>query len=264
MVLPHVEYARWPETTLQEVPPTREATNLASGLRSALGLGDAPLGRIESICAVAGVVVRQIPLRGAQGGLEASLTPRVGGFEVTVDTEPRGGWGLVPSHLREMLQRHRLRFRIAHELGHTFFYDRSGDRPRRIVPDSEEQEVFCDEFARAFLIPSAAIPPRLANPRVVAELSRSYDVSLEVAARATAAHSPDLWLGLYVRRSGKTSPQWLSSMSMGPPWISSWVSEWDTELFDSPLHRNGRGWSAAGVGLAGRRQIVVIARRTAS
>jgi len=257
----HPKGRQWPEITLHDVPPAGHAAALAMELRLALGIGEAPLGPIETLCALGGVVVREMSLRGARGGLEATLVTRSEGFEVTVDAEPRGGWGLVPVHLRDGLRRHRLRFRVAHELAHTLFYDRSGDRPQRLVPDSEEQELFCDEFARALLIPPAAIPPWLANPRVVVELSRQYDVSLEVAARATAASSCDLWLGLYVHGSGQINPQWLSSLDTGPPWINAWIKEWGPVSGESALHRGDGNWSASGIGLASRCQILVIARR---
>jgi hypothetical protein len=259
-----VRAAYWPETTFHQVPPIGHAATLAMELRCALGLGRAPLGPIGPICRASGACLRVKPLRSAQGGLEAILSPRIGGFEITVDTEPPGGWGFVPAHLREALHRHRLRFRVAHELGHTFFYDRGSKHPRRMVPDSNDQEQFCDEFARALLIPPAAIPLRLPDPRAVVELAQQYDVSLEVAVRAAAAKCPDLWLGLYVRRPGETIPQWLSSPNVGPSWVRSWVDELGFSDTDLRIHRTEGGWDVVGVGLADRRQLLMVARRQAS
>jgi hypothetical protein len=252
---------QWPEITLRAVPPVGHAAALAMELRLAAGIGEAPLGPMETLCALGGVLVRETSLRGARGGLEATLVTRREGFEVTVDAEPRGGWGNVPAHLRDGLRRHRLRFRVAHELAHTLFYDRSGNRPQRLVPNSEEQELFCDEFARALLIPPAVIPPRLTDPRAVVELSRQYDVSLEVAARAAAASCCHLWFGLYVYSSGQINPQWLSSLEMGPPWINAWMEEWSLASGDSALGRGDGNWFASGIGLASRRQVLVVARR---
>src|ERR1700687_5339224 len=53
----------------------------------------------------------------------------------------------------------RQRFSIAHELGHTFFYDRSM-RPARRLPQrvSNREEQFCDVFAGELLAPVATIP----------------------------------------------------------------------------------------------------------
>lgn len=256
-----VKTAPWPETTFRRVPPIGHAATLAMELRRSLGVGRDPLGPIEAICRASGAHLRVMPLRSAQRGLEAILATRAGGFEITVDTEPSGGWGFVPLHLRDALHRHRLRFRVAHELGHTFFYDRGGNHPQRVVLDSADQEQFCDEFARALLIPSAAIPERLADPRVVVEMARHYDVSLEVAVRAAAAKFPDLWLGLYVRHPGETRPQWLSSPSVGPPWMRPWVHEFGAVPDDSRTYHSEGSWDAVGVELATRRQLLVIARR---
>jgi len=248
---------------LRSVPFSDQAAVLALGVRKALGIARAdvaPVGRIEEICRTAGIKLRLRRLRGKDDGLQAVLAACPGGFEVTVDTEPPGGWKSVPETIRPGLHRHRLRFRVAHELAHTLFYDRTTPRPHRIVPDSTEQEAFCDVFARAFLVPPAGIPPRIADPAVVVSLARRYDVSLEVAVRAVAAAHPDMWFGLYLDQADGATPQWLSSAAAGPPWMQWWVRRLDPASDCAKAHHPRDGWIGTALPLPARRQLLVIAR----
>lgn len=47
-----------------------------------------------------------------------------------------------------------LYFRLCHEVGHTFFYERSGtlDRFLRLQPPGPEEELFCDMFAASLVV----------------------------------------------------------------------------------------------------------------
>jgi hypothetical protein len=113
-------------------------------------------------------------------------------FRIWVDPTPPGGWARIDAAVRPILRRHRLRFRVAHEIAHSFFYQRGSGVPRRAVPDSPEQEDFADVFARALLVPAYAA--RATKPTVedIVALHERYDVSLQVAVRAVAEINPGL------------------------------------------------------------------------
>jgi hypothetical protein len=83
-----------------------------------------------------------------------------------------------------------LRFRVAHEVAHAFFYRRRRGEPERLVHDTPEQERFADEFARALLVPCGLAAEADPTAGGVLRLQQLCDVSLEVAVRAFAdAHS---------------------------------------------------------------------------
>lgn len=94
----------------------------------------------------AGWRLRTARLRCGGSHIQALLVPLAdGGFEVVIDDEPTP----VEEDLIERGQisvRDVRDFRIAHELGHSFFYRRH--RPaRRSRRPSAIEERFCDEFA---------------------------------------------------------------------------------------------------------------------
>jgi hypothetical protein len=113
---------------------------------------------------------------------------RSGRFRIVVDPTPAAGWGGLTDDQQAILARHRTRFRVAHELAHTFFYRTSGGRPTRLFPaGSDVEEQFADEFARSLLAPG---PVSQASAREILHLQAEWDVSLEVAARACAGAAP--------------------------------------------------------------------------
>jgi len=192
----------WPTGPLACVPGDDGAHAMAWRVRRAIlgqGCEDEPLLDLSSVCDAARVSVKEQILSAALRGQEALLTPHNGdSFAIVVDTTPRGGWGDGDGvDTREEVRRHRLRFRVGHELGHTFFYWRDGGRPRRHLLDSANQERFCDTFSRALLVPPAAVAQLPVSSQTVIYLQRTYDVSLEVAARALAAAHPDARVGLW-------------------------------------------------------------------
>ena len=84
----------------------------------------------------------------------------------------------------------RRRFSLAHEIGHTLFYDcDDGEiKPRKDSPRGENLEAACHKAASMILIPSKALqremkqqPPT--NAVVVVELANRFDVSAEVMLR---------------------------------------------------------------------------------
>jgi hypothetical protein len=148
------------------------------------------------------------------GGAQGFLIPKVNGrrFRIEVDPEPAAGWESVAPNLRKSLARHRTRFLVAHELAHTFFFADGPTGPERVVFDSPGQETFCDELARALLVPHEAAVELPFTPEGVVELQRRFDVSMEVALRsAVAAHGETGVAWLLLQRDEETLVQWTSA-----------------------------------------------------
>lgn len=205
----------WPGL-LRSTPSARDAGEVADAVRLATMWRAAATGRLDehALCRRGGFVLEEAKLHAAEGRLEALLFPWEGDrFRIVIDSEPRGGWDRVEPERRAELRRHRLRFRLAHEVGHTLFYDRSGSRPRSVVRPSAAQEVFCDEFARALLVPLGYASALPATADSVVDLHRRFDVSVELACRALArAHRGRLDVSVAViNRDGDLRLQWSSS-----------------------------------------------------
>lgn len=177
----------WAEGCLGRVPLPSETGWLADEVRCAVS----PSGNLDALCSAAAARVVERDLGAELGESQAALVPQSqGGFRIWVDPTPCGGWGSVDPTLRVSVRRHRLRFRVAHELAHTLFYRRTNGRPRRVLPGSPEEERFADDFARALLVPSSAANRAVPTPPGLLNLQRACDVSIEVAARALhAAHA---------------------------------------------------------------------------
>jgi hypothetical protein len=152
------------------------------------------------LCELGGFQIRERRLSAADGGRQAALVPaaRSDRFVIEIDAEPPGGWDLVPAGEREALARHRQRFRLGHELAHSYFYTRRpGQGPRRRVAGSARLEAFCDEYARALLIPPQAAARFAPTAQAIFTLQRRYDTSLELAARALAMAHPAARIALW-------------------------------------------------------------------
>lgn len=220
---------------LRNVPNYSGAARLAEETRSGI-LGAHAKERLADFRRVAHYGRFRIvngPLDAKRGRLEGLLVPLDDDyFGISVDPSPKGGWRTVDQHLRGELRRHRTRFRVAHEVAHSFFYRRrAGASPERCVFDSPQQERFCDDFARAFLVPhevAAAIEP---SAPVVHALHRYFDVSLELAARAAARAHPDIGVALfYSSDAAETRVQWVAG-----PHRREWYGE-ARKLADEALH----------------------------
>lgn len=202
----------WPRLLLDHVPGPEETLGFAAKVRQAvLGVGSPlrPLGDILDICRLGRFSVRERPLGGARGGLEAVLAPAPeDSFEIHVDPEPAGGWGNIPDAVRPILRRHRLRFRIAHEIAHSFFYARDEAVPHRRVGNSREQEEFCDRFAAEFLLPAAVVARVERSAPALVDLAARYDVSLQMAVRSFSAQWPAAMVALLLERAGSVERQW--------------------------------------------------------
>lgn len=188
----YLSTVRWPHKELLAVPRRAGAERVAADVRRSF-LRDplAPFPDLKLLCRAGRFKVIERTLGGAEGHGEAMLLPQPGNrFHIWVDAEPRGGWDGVPAAVRDDLRRHRFRFRVAHEMAHSFFYSRGPGEPRRLVPDSDAQERFADTFARSLLLPPGAAslaPPTAAGALA---LQRTYDVSVEVALRSLLLQHP--------------------------------------------------------------------------
>lgn len=205
------------EAPVAATPRPGDGARAAQLVRRLLGLGERPISMREC-CRTLGLEFALADLHTDQGGCEALLIPlRSQRFRIVVDPKPRAGWGEGTPAQRQALARHRTRFRIAHEIAHTFFYRSTGSWPTRMfAPGSTEEESFADEFARSLLIPTT---PRHRRAEDVFAAQRYWGVSLEVAARALAdtSHPPraiTLW------RWSSTEPmtvQWASGTELCAP-----------------------------------------------
>jgi Zn-dependent peptidase ImmA (M78 family) len=105
--------------------------------------------------------------------------------------------------MRRELSPRRARFDIAHEIGHTLFYDIGASPPRRLLQPGDaakmsvKEESLCSEFARQLLVPVEHLP-QLIRDRVqerptefVSEISRRYMVSSHVALRCLLSETRD-------------------------------------------------------------------------
>lgn len=195
------------------VPGPEGAISLANLVRQRSGLGDSDALDIDAVAASLRARVTERELGAAERGPEAILIPLPEDrFGISVDPTPPDGWGELEPRRRSDLKRHRVRFRVGHELGHTLFYSRrSSDTPRRLVPDSNRQESFCDQFSRNLLVPHRIAAMASPGLEGLIELLETFDVSLQLAARAMVAAQPNLRLALWFRSpANRWTSQWAS------------------------------------------------------
>ena len=204
-----------------------------------------PLIDLAPLFAAGGFHFAEARLGVDHGGPEALIFPGPDRrLLIRVDSRPNSPWGTDEEDLRQEIRRHRLRFRVAHEVAHSFFFERGVRGARRLRRSSPLEEAFCDHFATSLLVPPtvvARVPP-VADSAL--ELHRHYDVSVEVAVRALARAHPewDMVLG-YWREEEPTGPtnlrlQWASTSLAGcaqdalqyaahtksPPWLELTVT----------------------------------------
>lgn len=257
----NVVKARWPRLALNAVPAPDVASRLASELRSRIVPDD---GAIDLDCCarLAGATVEHGDLGARTGGRQGLLVPDADDrFRIVVDATPRGGWGHGTNASHEQTARQRRRFLVAHELAHTMFYTRGAGAPRRsMAPGTTEEEAFCDTFARCLLIPAGSGMP---TAHGVVRRQRCYDVSLELAARASASTSASItlwrWDAAVDQRRAALHVQWTSDPSLA---VQSKVLPYRTDPRDMPslltdaTRRIGDCFSA--LVLPGRRQAIAV------
>jgi hypothetical protein len=199
-------------------PPSEEnADTAASRLREAIGVGAAREFREAEMSALFewgrfDVCVTNA-LDSAHGGAEALLVPLEDDrFSIIVDPQPLGGWGPVDGAERERLERRRVRFRVAHEVAHSLFYERAaGTKPWRAHAATEIEERFCDRFAAALLLPPSVVAHVQLTGAAVQQLADSFDVSLHAVVRSLATYHLELAsVSLVVDRGIAPFVQWRS------------------------------------------------------
>jgi hypothetical protein len=252
----------WPSVTFTEPPAPEVARRLAAEVRARLAAAGRPLD-LSRCCKAAGARVRTARLGVPEGGCEAFLIPQSDGFRIVVDPTPRAGWRGTAPAARKVVARHRRRFRIAHELAHTFFYWREDDREpfRALAHRSDAEELFCDTFARHLLV---APPRRAATAKGIVALHRRFDVSVELAARAaTEVHGSSIavwrWDSPDEGRRAALHVQWSSDDDLP---VECGVTEFRTDplalprLLASARARLGHGFTSTI--LPGRRQAIAV------
>jgi IrrE N-terminal-like domain len=201
----------WPHLGLRQLPDLDVLRSLIRKVRATV-MGD-PESRealdVDRLCELGGFDVEEMSLHGAEGRLQALIFPsEENRFCVYVDPEPPGGWAQMEPRLQAELREHRLRFRICHEVAHSFFFDRDGDLPTAIVGGSAAQEEICDRFASELLIPRGEVRDLRPQASSVVEIQRRFRVSLEAAARAFADVHDDFLVALFVDDPALGNLQW--------------------------------------------------------
>ena len=228
-----------PEGHFSRVPPREQAAELATRVRSEyLGPGreEEPILHLADLCRRLDVRPRSARLLPERGGSQALLIPLPNDrFEAAVDPTPASGWGGLSPELREELHRHRFRFLLAHELGHSFFFRRGCDAPARALLTSADEEGFCDEFARWLLVSRDVATKTAIDASAVFQLHRRFDVSVQVAARAVAeASSYSPWVMLL--RTDETEPA-----NWRVQWASSGAPRFSAAILRGPVVRRALG-----------------------
>lgn len=208
----------WPDIAYASVPPLHDAERLASHVRRAVFGSDRTdvACDLKAICVAGGFVARKLLQSDDSSVCEAMLVPRVsGGFEIFVDS------GLSDPQAPERVRRHRRRFRVAHEIAHSFFYNRSSTPAKRVLPGSEQEERFCDAFASALLVPPIAARSLPCAAASVIELQNRYDVSAQVAGLALSQVDNKVWIvGLARKQLEKDiQPELRVLWSIGPGFV---------------------------------------------
>jgi hypothetical protein len=185
----------WPTIGLRWIPPLAVADELATAVREEVwGLGPLdPVPEFGPLLTAGGFDLREADLAVDRGGNEALMFPGADGrLHIRVDTRPAQPWGTSCEELRDETRRHRLRFRVAHELAHSFFYERSPTGPRRGRRSTPAEERFCDAFASALLLPAEAVSAAPPSADSVLRLHERFGVSVETAARRLAELQPSV------------------------------------------------------------------------
>ncbi|UDY34533.1 ImmA/IrrE family metallo-endopeptidase [Dermatobacter hominis] len=167
--------------TLREVD-IDVARSLACEVRSAVvgGFGSRPHAvSLKKVCE-AGLF--RVVRTSRTGERDAYLVPRsTAGFDVVV----RDG-----AERTRSLARRRLRFALAHEVGHSFFFNRRMVPHDRTCEWTDSEELFCNRFASELLVPSAEVAGLPWTPGSLRLIRDQYDVSLQAAAMSAVAHHP--------------------------------------------------------------------------
>ena len=173
--------AVWPKAYFARVPKLDTSSDLALAVRDMVfGIGHETIPcDFHKVCDAGGFKLRTTKFRSNRSAHDALLIPRRDGtFVILVDPNRE------ELSIGQDTKRHRLRFRIAHEIGHSFFFNRTICPPERVFAPSQEEEAFCDNFASALLVPKTALDRYRCEPRSVFDIHETFELSVEAAARA--------------------------------------------------------------------------------
>ena len=217
----------WPDLRLDRVPDSAETEQLALAVRAGAGLGESERVDFHPILERGGFVLRHVSFAGLGplGGLhsrrgdEAALICERDHFKILVNADAtHGGPESRLSATARQVGRRRFRFRVAHELGHSFFYDRSVTPISRTVPASRGEEDFCDYFGGSLLVSPSLVEATEPTPAGLLRLADECDASLQVTARRLAKRSDvDAIVGLTLRVNPRTGSEmeWRTNWSAG-------------------------------------------------
>lgn len=176
------------ESSLSYAPRYATAADHAAAWRLQAGVG--PTDRLDVISMISklGYQVEMTPLAADAGRLEASIVPsRFSTFSIRVDDRltPTGAWeGSGSANSMAGACRAAVRFRAAHELGHTFFFERT-EPPMRHRDADQAEERFCDDFAACVLVaPGLAAMAVARDPAAVVALAVHHDAPIEQVLRS--------------------------------------------------------------------------------
>jgi len=214
----------WPDKKLTVVPPLAVAVEIAMQVRR-YAFGE----RFETVSCnlkivrqLGGFRVKRIKFAKSQKDHQALLVPTAdGSFEIIVDPSIRREEGNKTDAIIPDIELHRLRFRIAHEIGHSFFYNRKVRPPKRLLDGSKEEELFCDHFASALLVPHSAIVKMPTRASTILKIRKLYSVSAEVAGRSLARINQEITvIGLLWRSNPRTGVEGMRVVwSEGPKYV---------------------------------------------
>lgn len=138
--------------------------------------------------------------------VDAMLTTHPSGFRILFNSEDKDAATLQARYekeTREQMLSPRLRFSLAHELAHTFFYDLSGGKPHIAKQFKagggrtalENLEKNCNRLASHLLLPTPMLKNALRkmksiSPESLIELAHSSGVSTETLVRRFGENSP--------------------------------------------------------------------------
>lgn len=188
----------------------QSADQLAIQMRRRLEAGLGPL-KISQACRAANIEVASSRLQVGERRHRAMLVPVRGGFRAVIDPD------LMRAAKRDARSRRILRFALAHEIGHTFFYE-SGKPPTRERPADAAEEHFCHRFASSLLMPVDGDVKACSSPWELRKLAAHFDVPLKVAAWSVANASDAVSV---LRLSRRPHPSRGGSDAMRVDWSAS-------------------------------------------
>ena len=143
-----------PTTRFRRPPGRHGARALADAVRQNFNLGAGSVETRDLLITLGWRVSEQL-LWAHEGGLRASMGPSIhGGFSFVVDHRPAPdeAWMAADYSSPAALSHALVNARLAHELGHVFFYGLEAPY-RRLSEHTTDEERFCDLFASYLLLP---------------------------------------------------------------------------------------------------------------